>query len=206
MTVSVNACFATFTRGDFDGDCDFIWNFGDGSPNVTDNNPTVTHEYPVNDTYNVGVTMVCGDCIYPLSVESAEITDCVSDDDDDDGDSNPWFCGALRAVVGVAAAIAVFALVMIICVPAAWLPLLITAGIAAVVSIVAGILVAIFCPNLPCNYALLTTAQATIAGGSALIVFSACCLWVLFAGIGTVIAGILLRVKHLVQQPNRLKN
>src|SRR5690606_29713934 len=96
VTVSVNGCFATFTRGDFEGDCDFIWNFGDGNPNDTDNNPTVTHEYPANDTYYPGVTMVCGDCIYPLSVESVEITNCVNDDDDgdsdddDDGDSNPW--------------------------------------------------------------------------------------------------------------------
>lgn len=193
IQVEEDGCKATFT-GDFvSPECTFVVNFDEpGFSAVPQNSLNFSHNYSSNGSYTVGIVMTCGGCDYVLPGVQVEITDCNENDDDDDvkPPSNPWFCGPLRSAMAVAAGLALFFLVMIICIPAAWLAFAIAAAVSAVVGIVAGILHSIFCPKKPCQFALLSSAQAAISAGSMLITYSLCCPWVIWAGLGVLAAGI----------------
>ena len=193
VEANVDACTASFS-GDFvSPDCTFLVNFDEaGFTSVPKNSLNFSHSYSQNGNYNVGITMTCGGCSYTLPGVSVVITDCKGkgDDPNDKPPSNPWFCGPLRTLIAVSAGLSLFFLVMIICLPAAWLALLIAAGISATIGAIAGILHSIFCPTNPCNFALLSTAQAALSAGSTLMIYSLCCPWVFWAGLVTLASGI----------------
>lgn len=197
--VEVDGCTATFTRTEFpEEDCELTWDFDDGD-SITESDESFTHEFPENDTYNVAVSMVCGDCVYPIPVEPVEITDCEEDnggvvvddggDDDEDGGEGFW-CGVVRVALAVASAMAILTGLLAICIPAAAPALLLAAAGFAIAAAVLAIIYTIFCPDKPCGVTLLTAAQASLGAGVAAIVLSGCCPWVLWAGIILVLIGL----------------
>lgn len=194
VEVTVDGCTASFDGDNVSPDCTFVVNFNEaGFESVPQNSLNFSHSYNQNGDYNVGIKMSCGDCDYILPGLDVVITDCKGNGDSDPNDkppSNPWFCGPLRTLIAVSAGLSLFFLVMIICLPAAWLPLLIAAGVSLVLGVIAGILHSYFCPANPCNFALLSSAQAALSAGSTLIIYSVCCPWVFWAGLITLASGI----------------
>ena len=55
---------------------------------------------------------------------------------------------------------------------------------------IASILYALFCPNRPCRVDLLLAGQVSLGAGVAAIVLSACCPWMIWAGLGLTVVGI----------------
>ncbi len=85
---------------------------------------------------------------------------------------------------------AILAALLAICVPAAATALFITAGVLALIAAIAGIFYAIFCPNKPCKAALLISGQSLLGAGVAAIILSACCPWMIWAGLALTLVGL----------------
>jgi hypothetical protein len=109
------------------------------------------------------------------------------DEDEDDESSG---CGGLRLVVAIAAALAILAALLAMCLPPAATALFTIAGVFAVIAAIGGFIYAIFCPNKPCKVGLLITGQSSLAAGVSAIVLSACCPWLIWAGLGLAAVGI----------------
>lgn len=52
----------------------FKWNFGDGSPTISNNNPTVTHNYTTNGSYNVTLIADGGTCGKDTTIKTSYVT------------------------------------------------------------------------------------------------------------------------------------
>lgn len=63
------------------------------------------------------------------------------------------------------------------------------AGLAAA-SAIALLIWAIFCPNKPCKYGLLLSAQIALGAGIGALYFAPCCPWLWAVGAGLILAGI----------------
>jgi len=99
-------------------------------------------------------------------------------------------CGALRLIIAIAATLAILAGLLAICVPPAATILFIIPGVFAAIAAIAGIVYAIFCPNKPYRVGFLVVGQALLGAGVAAIILSACCPWMIWAGLGITLAGI----------------
>ncbi|WP_373050423.1 hypothetical protein [Thalassovita aquimarina] len=154
---------------------------------------TLSHTGPysgnTNQTFNVVVTSPagCDGGSLQVQVPSCEPSEPpTTPPTDDEG----FGCGLLRLLVAIAAALAILAGLLALCVPPAATALWIAAAAAAIAALVGGIIYAIFCPNKPCNVALLISGQSTLAAGVVAIVLSGCCPWVLWAGLGLAVSGL----------------
>ncbi|MCC6557181.1 MAG: phage holin family protein [Polyangiaceae bacterium] len=152
---------------------------------------TLSHSgtYPAGSTQTF--TVVVTD---PAGCEGGTLTvsvpACDGGGDGGDGGDGGLGCGILRVVIAIAAAVGLVAALLALCVPAAAFALGIIAGALALGALIAGIVYALFCPDKPCAWALLVSGQALLGAGVAAILFSACCAWVFWAGLGLVLAGL----------------
>lgn len=48
---------------------EYQWDFGDGSPAVTSNSPSITHAYSSAGMFAAGVVTICGDCVQQATLE-----------------------------------------------------------------------------------------------------------------------------------------
>lgn len=135
-------------------------------------------------TFRVVITdpALCGDSEFNVTVLGCNGTP--PDDDESSG------CGGLRLAVAIAGALAILATLLAICVPPAATALFIIAGVFAAVALITGILYAIFCPNKPCKVGLLISGQSSLGGGVAAIILSACCPWMIWAGLILTVIGL----------------
>ena len=153
---------------------------------------TLTHtdSYPggTTQTFTVVITSpaLCGESELDVVIPACNGTPPLDEDEDEESSG----CGGLRLAVAIAGALAILAALLAICIPAAATALWIIAAFAAVVAVIGGIIYAIFCPNKPCKVGLLITGQSSLAEGVVAIVLSACCPWLIWAGLGLLVVGI----------------
>jgi hypothetical protein len=140
---------------------------------------TLTHtdNYPGGSpqTFSVVTTAPtgCADQSHTVNVPSC----------DGNGDGDGGFCLGLRIVIAAAGAMALLAVILIACVPQAWLPLLIAAAVFAALAAIAWIVWALLgCPT-PCGWGYLLSGQVMLGAGVASIILSGCCSWMILVGL-----------------------
>ena len=179
----------------------YTWDFGDGSPSVTNPGANATHDYAAAGTYTVTVTYVPDPSTHPncspssVSISTVDVPACPGKDDDDDdnggGGGGGWGCFGLRVIMTIAAILGLVALALAACIPpAAYVLAWIAAGL-GLLALIAGILWGIFCPK-PCLWGLLLAWQVSIGAGLLLLCFTTCCPIFWPIGLGLVAAGIAL--------------
>jgi hypothetical protein len=90
------------------------------------------------------------------------------------GNGESGFCLGLRIVIAAAGAMALLAVILIACVPQAWVPLLIAAAVFAALAAIAWIIWAVLgCPT-PCGWGYLLSGQVMLGAGVASIILSGC--------------------------------
>ena len=179
----------------------YTWTFGDGTPTVTNPGPNASHDYASPGSYTVQVIYVPDPALHPgcpssvFSIAGVTVPACPGDggggDDEDDGGGGGWGCFGLRVIMTIAAILAIVAVSLAVCIPAAATPLFWLALGLGIAAAIAGILWGIFCPK-PCAWALLLAWQVALGVGFVLLCFTVCCpvFWVI--GGGLVLAGIAL--------------
>lgn len=177
----------------------YSWDFGDGTPTVTNPGASATHDYSAPGTYTVSVVYVPDPGLYPscppssFSISTVSVPACSGGGGggggDDGSDGEGFGCFGLRAIMTIAAILAIVAAALAVCIPPAASILL---GIAlgfAIAAAIAGVIWSIFCRK-PCAWALLLAWQAAIGAGFMLLCFTTCCpsFWVI--GFGLIAAGV----------------
>jgi PKD repeat protein len=179
----------------------YTWSFGDATPPVTNPGPNASHEYASPGAYTVQVVYAPNPATYPgcpsspFSVSGVTVPACPGDggggDDEDDGGGEGWGCFGLRAIMTIAAILAIVAASLAACIPAAATPLLWLAAGLGLAAAIAAVLWGIFCPK-PCAWALLLAWQVALGVGFILLCFTVCCptFWVI--GLALVGVGVAL--------------
>jgi hypothetical protein len=168
------------------------WDFGDGTTTNSQPGQSVTHRYASGGEYTVTVTAKGPDDCEDSSTTKIEIKGCPGDKNGNGGGS--FACGIARVGTAVLAAMTIFTALLALCIPGAAQALGIAAGVLAVGAVVLGAVFAVLCDNKPCKWALLMTAQAALGAGVGAAIFSNCCSWLLWAGLGLMILGLVLFV------------
>ena len=179
----------------------YTWSFGDGSPPVTNPGPNASHDYASPSAYNVQVVYAPDPAVYPgcatsaFSISGVTVPACPADEDEDededDGGGGGWGCFGLRVIMTIAAILAIVAVSLAACIPAAATPLFWLAAALGLVAAIAGILWGIFCPK-PCAWALLLAWQVALGVGFILLCFTVCCPIFWAIGLGLVAVGVTL--------------
>lgn len=165
--------------------CQYVWNFDASDTNdiqleQSDQSQRV-HHYDGPGTYLISVRVTCGSCNGEEATLEVEIdTEC---------EESPK-CQFARYVGAIAAALSLFALAMITCLPALWPALVAAAALFAITSAVIFYFYRKRCKARPCNQGLLSTAQAFLMAGFALVIYSSCCQTVLAAGFAMIFTGL----------------
>ncbi len=189
----------------------YNWDFGDGSPTVTNPGPNASHDYAAPGNYTVSVVYVPDPAMYPscqpssFSISTVNVPACSGsgggDNGNDNGNGEGFGCFGLRAIMTIAAILALVALALAACIPPAAPTLLaIAAGLGAAAAI-AGVFWGIFCKK-PCAWALLLAWQAAIGAGYLLLCFTTCCpsFWVIGGGLILLGIGLMLAWKSHCNQ------
>jgi len=201
VTVEVGVSLAADTRVNIDYD--------DGETVVREMEAG-EYEIVLNHSYREGASPeieISQD--FPADCDSTTISVgeiiCDPNDDDDDDDDNGGGneggegagCMTARWLIAIGAAVAMLAGLLMICVPAATAALLWVAGIAAAVAALAiaarwiADRLGYACPN-PCGMNLLITWQVMFGAGIGALYFTSCCPWILWVGLGMVLAALAL--------------
>lgn len=148
---------------------------------------TLTHTgtYPsgTNQPFSVVVTS-------PLGCDGAGTSVTLPSCGGNGGGGDTGWCLGFRIIIAVAGAIAILALLLALCIPAAATALLIIAASFAVLAGIAWFLRWLFgCPD-PCQFPLLLSSQIALGAGVGALIFSGCCPWMIFAGLGLTLAGL----------------
>jgi hypothetical protein len=99
-------------------------------------------------------------------------------------------CLILRIIIAAAGAIAILALLLALCIPPAATTLFIIAASFALLAGLAWFLWWLFgCPD-PCQFALLLSSQIALGAGVGALIFSMCCPWMIWVGLGLTVAGL----------------
>jgi hypothetical protein len=184
-------------------DCDFKWNFGDGSPELPTSMPEAAHSYDSSGEKTGVVTMICGDCTSttPFTVE---IPACEDDGGggggegpgtvvvvDDGGGGEGWACQLARWLAVIAAAIAIVAASLALCIPAAATALGWLAFGSALVALIVALIWGFLC-NKPCGWGMLLGWQVALGAGLLLLHFNICCPSMNLIGGGLIASGLAL--------------
>ena len=172
-----------------------IWYFGDGASDLSQGAPgSIVHLYEFSPTSQPQLC-ISGPEPCPDSCEDVALSEfdsfkpCGSGPNPSDDDES-FGCGALRIGVAIATALTILAVLLAICVPAAATALIYVAVGSFIITLILGVIYAIFCPAKPCKIALLISGQSSLAVGVAALVLSACCPWVIWAGLGLTLSGL----------------
>lgn len=176
----------------------YTWEFDDSTPPVTNPGPNASHEYASPGSYAVQVIYTPDPAMYPGCAASAFSTGvtvpaCPTPPDGGgngggNGEEEGWGCFTLRAIMTIAAILALVAVSLAACIPQAAPALIWMAAILGAAAAIAGFFWTIFCPK-PCAWALLLAWQVAFGAGWALLYFTKCCpaFWVigiLLVGLG----------------------
>ncbi len=175
---------------------DYTWDFGD-TTTVTNSGPNASHDYSNAGTYTVSVVYVPEPAVYPscppssFSISTVNVPACSGPPPHDPDGGEGWGCYGLRVIMTIAAILALVALALAACIPAAATALLWIAAGLGLAAAIAGLFWGIFCKK-PCGWALLLTWQALIGAGYLLLCFTTCCpsFWVIgpaLIGLGLVL-------------------
>ena len=169
----------------------YTWDFGDGTPSVTNPGPNASHEYGSPGSYPVGVIYTPDPSLHPgcptsgFSISGVTVPACPGgggggNGGDDGGGGGGWGCFGLRVIMTIAAILAIVAVSLAACIPAAATALLWLAAALGVVAAIAAFFWAIFCTK-PCAWGLLLTWQVALGVGLILLCFTVCCpvFWVI---------------------------
>lgn len=175
----------------------YSWDFGDGSPTVTNPGPNATHDYSSPGTFTVDVVYVPDPAVYPGCPPSSfskpiTVPACSGGGDGGgNGGGGGWGCFGLRVIMTIAAILGIVAAALAACIPPAATVLLWIAAAFGAAALIAGILWGIFCPK-PCAWALLLTWQVALGAGFLLLCFTTCCPSFWPIGLGLIALGIAL--------------
>jgi hypothetical protein len=179
----------------------YTWNFGDGSPTVTNPGSNASHDYASSGTYTVQVTYTPDPNMFPgcspssFTIMTVSVPACPGGGNGGGGGGGGggegFGCFGLRVLMTVAAILAIVSLALAVCGPSAayvlgWIAL--GLGITAAL---AGIFWAIFCPK-PCAWALLLAWQVSVGVGFTLLYFTVCCPTFWWIGLALLAAGLAL--------------
>ena len=172
-----------------------IWNFGDGSSDLSGGAPgSIEHLYEVSPTTQPQLCISgpepCSDSCQDVTLSEFDGFEPCGGGPNTSDDDESFGCGALRIGVAIAAALTILAVLLAICVPAAATALIYVAIGAVILTVILTVVYSIFCPNKPCKVGLLISGQSSLAAGVAALVLSACCPWVIWAGLGLIISGL----------------
>lgn len=186
----------------------YDWDFGDGTPTVTNPGPNATHDYAAPGTYTVSVVYVPDPALHPscppssFSISTVDVPACPGGGGGGGGGGNGgggegFGCFGLRAIMTIAAILAVVALALAACIPPAASTLLVIAAAFGAAAAIAGAIWGIFCKK-PCAWALLLAWQVAIGAGFLLLCFTTCCpsFWPIGIGLVVVGAGLMLLWKQ----------
>jgi FOG: PKD repeat len=175
----------------------YNWDFGDGSPTVTNPGPNASHAYSASGMHTASVVYVPDPGLYPscppssfsISVTVPACSGGGNGGNGNGGDGEGFGCFGLRAIMTIAGILAIVALALAACIPpAASILLAIAAGFGLVAAIV-GLIWGFLCPK-PCAWALLLAWQVAIGAGYMLLCFTTCCPSFWPIGIGMIVVGI----------------
>lgn len=179
----------------------YTWNFGDGSPLVTNPGSNATHDYASPGTFTVQVVYTPNPVMFPgctpqtFSVSTVTVPACGGggggggDDGGDGGEGG--FCFGARVVMTISAILAIVALSLAACIPPAAPALLWLALAFGILAGLAGLIWGFLCPK-PCAWALLLAWQVMLGVGFVLLYFTLCCPTFWPIGLGLVAGGIAL--------------
>ncbi len=168
----------------------YTWNFGDGSPSVTNPGPNASHPYSSPGTFTAQVVLVPNPpipgCSQSTLSTNVSVPSCngTPPGGGNGGGGEGFGCLSLRIIMTIAAILAIASASLAACIPAAATPLLIIGLILGIIAAIAGILWGIFCPK-PCAWGLLLAWQVSLGVGMILLCFTVCCptFWVIGGGL-----------------------
>ena len=170
----------------------YTWNFGDGSPVVTNPGPNATHDYATAGTFTVTVTVNRPGCPPSSGSTTVNVPACGGGGNGGNGGGGGGFgCLALRIIMTIAAILALAATSIALCIPAAATVLFTLAAVFGGIALIAAILFGIWCPK-PCLWGVLFLWQVMLGVGIILLCFTTCC--PAFIALGGGLAGIGLGV------------
>jgi PKD repeat protein len=180
----------------------YTWNFGDGTPLVTNPGSNATHDYAAPGTYTVSVVYTPNPAMFPgcpaqtFSVSTVVVPACSGgggggggDDGGDGGEGG--FCFGARVVMTIAAILGIVSLSLAACIPPAAPALLWLALGFGILAGLAGLIWGFLCPK-PCAWALLLAWQVSLGVGFILLYFTLCCPAFWPIGLGLLAVGISL--------------
>lgn len=176
----------------------YTWNFGDGSPAVTNPGANATHDYASAGTFTVQVIYTPNPAMYPgcsPSVFSISVTVPACSGGGGDGGGNDGGetggCFGLRVIMTIAAILAIVSVSLAACIPAAAPALFWVALGFAILAALAGLVWNYLCPK-PCGWGLLLAWQVSLGVGFVLLYFTLCCPVFWPIGLALVAGGIAL--------------
>jgi hypothetical protein len=188
------------------------WIFGDGSSDVGAGTPgSVSHLYEqvpaIPPRLCVQATAPCEETCREIPLSAFDqFEPCVGGgggDGGDNGGGEGGLCFGARAVMTIAAILAIVSVALAACVPPAATPLLWLAVGLGLVTAVAAIVWSIFCPK-PCGWGALLAWQVALGVGFILLCFTVCCptFWLLGVGLVGVGVGLMFTWKNRCNMSN----
>lgn len=176
----------------------YTWDFGDGAPTVTNPGPNATHDYALPGTYTVQVLYTPDPAMYPgcpssmFSIATVMVPACgTTPPPGPDTGGEGKGCFILRAIMTIAAILAIVSVSLAACIPAATTALLWLALGFGLLAAIAALFWNFLCPK-PCAWGLLLAWQVSLGVGFILLYFTVCCPVFWWIGFGLVAAGIAL--------------
>ena len=181
----------------------YTWNFGDGSPPVTNPGPNASHNYATAGTFTATVTVNRPGCPPSSGSTGVTVPACGPGGPGGNGGGGGFGCLGARIIMTIAAILAIASASIAACIPAAASFLFTLAIVLGIIAGIAAILFAIFCPK-PCAWGLLFLWQVLLGVGLLLLCFTTCCpsFWVIGGGLTAAGLGLMALWKSRCNKSN----